>query len=236
MEKETAKVVYLFHPESESYYTMTPEEFRKAIEGGDREVCTSNQIDEETYLKATAGKALESTPEPVNDQPTKSPETQLAEVLASSAVPDEEKMSHILKLAEQTVNERIRPALNLIADVKKALNLGTDKIAIEQLNEWSVVIPIICQELTPMREAFSLSKTLWDIETKKVAATNLLELRQKKTEIEQINRLAGTKGDTEKAVKEYLRSVISSTQDSLTQLSYALRRILDYRMNREGGQ
>lgn len=229
MEKETAKVVYLFHPESEAYYTMTPEEFHKAIEEGDREVCTSNQIDEETYLKATASQA-------VNDQPTKSPETQLAEVLASSAVPDEEKMANILKLAEQTVNERIKPALNLIADVKQALNLGTDKIAIEQLNEWSVVIPIICQELTPMREAFSLSKTLWDIETKKVAATNLLELRQKKTEIEQINRLAGTKGDTEKAVKEYLRSVISSTQDSLTQLSYALRRILDYRMNREGGQ
>lgn len=157
-------------------------------------------------------------------------------LLEQSAQPDEQKMQSILELAEQTVDERIRPALNLIADVKEALRQGTDKITIPQLNEWSVVIPIICQELTPMREAFSLSKTLWDIETKKVAASNLLELRAKKTEIEQINRIAGTKGETEKAVKEYLRSVISSTQDSLTQLSYALRRILDYRMNREGGQ
>lgn len=229
MEKEAAKIIYLYHPESESYYTMTPEEYRYAFDRGDQAVALSTQVTKEEYMKATQG--IQAP-----DQPEKSPEVLLQEILSSCAKPDEQKMQEILRLAEQTVNDRIRPALNLIADVKKALNLGTDKITISQLNEWSVVIPIICQELTPMREAFSLSKTLWDIETKKVAATNLLELRQKKTEIEQINRLAGTKGDTEKAVKEYLRSVISSTQDSLTQLSYALRRILDYRMNREGGQ
>lgn len=229
MEKETAKIVYLYHPESESYYTMTPEEYRDAFDRGDQAVALSTQVTKEEYMKATQG--IQAP-----DQPEKSPEVRLQEILSSCAKPDEQKMQEILRLAEQTVNDRIRPALNLIADVKEALSLGTDKITITQLNEWSVVIPIICQELTPMREAFSLSKTLWDIETKKVAATNLLELRQKKTEIEQINRIAGTKGDTEKAVKEYLRSVISSTQDSLTQLSYALRRILDYRMNREGGQ
>lgn len=179
--------------------------------------------------------AMKIFPEVPGEQ-QKSKEEQLQEILRNCAQPDEEAMNEILKLAKETVDERIRPALNLIADVKDSLSLGTDKIPITQLNEWSVVIPIICQELTPMREAFNLSKSLWDIETKKVAATNLLQLHNKKTEIEQINRLAGTKGEVEKAVKEYLRSIISSTQDSLTQLSYALRRILDYRISREGGQ
>lgn len=179
--------------------------------------------------------AMKIFPEVLGEQP-KSKEEQLQEILRNCAQPDEEAMNEILKLAKETVDERIRPALKLIAEIKQALISGMDKVPFERLNEWSVAIPIICQELTPMRETFSLSKSLWDIETRKVAATNLLQLNIKKTEIEQINRLAGTKGEVEKAVKEYVRSVISGTQDSLIQELYTIRRNLDYRISREGGQ
>lgn len=144
------------------------------------------------------------------------------------------RIDDIIRQAEATVTEKLKPANALIADIKQQMAHGTDCITTAQIQEWAIVIPIICEELTPAKEAFELAKDLWDIETKQLAAKNLLELDKKKTEIEQINKLAGTENAKKKAISEYLRNMLSGTQESLWCLANALRKILDARIiNRE---
>ena len=71
---------------------------------------------------------------------------------------------------------------------------------------------------------------MWDIEIKQAAAKNLLELDKKKTEIETINKLAGTEGAKKKAIADYVRNMLAGTQESLWVLGNALRKILDARI------
>lgn len=139
-------------------------------------------------------------------------------------------MEDIIRTAEEVVMEKLKSANALINDIKQSMVHGTDMITTTQIQEWAIVIPIICQELTPSKEAFALTKSLWEIELKKSAAKNLLELDKKKTEIDQINKLAGTEGETNKAIAEYMRNMLSNTQDSLTSLGSSLKKILEARI------
>ena len=146
----------------------------------------------------------------------------------------EGRIKDILGKAEPVIQAKLKAANALIADVKSQMVHGTDCITTAQIQEWAIVIPIICEELTPAKEAFALTKDLWDIETKQIAAKNLLELDKKKTEIEQINKVAGTEGSKKKAIAEYMRNMLSGTQENLWMLGNALRKILDARIaNRE---
>ena len=70
---------------------------------------------------------------------------------------------------------------------------------------------------------------MWDIEIKQLGARNLLELDRKKTEIEQINKLAGTENEKKKAIFDYMRNMLAGTQENLQTLGNALRKILDAR-------
>lgn len=139
-------------------------------------------------------------------------------------------MKDIIKSAEEVIMQKLKSANALIDDIKSQMVHGTDMITTTQIQEWAVVIPIICQELTPSKEAFALTKSLWEIELKKSAAKNLLELNKKKTEIDQINKLAGTEGETNKAIAEYMRNMLGSTQDSLSSLGSSLKKILEARI------
>lgn len=146
----------------------------------------------------------------------------------------QERIEKAVKAAEDTVMAKLKSANALIEDVKSQMAHGTDCITTAQIQEWAIVIPIICEELTPAKEAFDLTKNLWDIETKQLQAKNLLELDMKKTEIEQVNKLAGTENSKKKAIAEYVRNMLADTQESLWMLGNALRKILDARIaNRE---
>lgn len=146
----------------------------------------------------------------------------------------QERIEKAVKAAEDTVMTKLKSANALIEDVKSQMAHGTDCITTAQIQEWAIVIPIICEELTPAKEAFDLTKNLWDIETKQLQAKNLLELDMKKTEIEQVNKLAGTENSKKKAIAEYVRNMLADTQESLWMLGNALRKILDARIaNRE---
>lgn len=146
----------------------------------------------------------------------------------------QERIEKAVKAAEDTVMAKLKSANALITDVKSQMAHGTDCITTPQIQEWAIVIPIICEELTPAKEAFDLTKSLWDIETKQLQAKNLLELDMKKTEIEQVNKLAGTENSKKKAIAEYIRNMLAGTQESLWMLGNALRKILDARIaNRE---
>ena len=146
----------------------------------------------------------------------------------------EERIQKIVTEAEQTVMKKIKAGQALLADIKAQMQHGTDCISTAQIQEWAAAIPIICEELTPSREAFALTKSLWDIELKQAGAKNLLELDKKKTEIETINKIAGTEGSKKKAIADYMTNVLASTQESLWMMNNTLRKILDARIaNRE---
>lgn len=141
-----------------------------------------------------------------------------------------ERIAELVKKAEASAMEKLSMANELIADIKQQMIHGTDCITTPQIQEWAIAIPIIYQELTPTKEAFALTKDLWDIEIKRMAAKNLLELTAKKTEIEQINRLSATENEERKAISDYMRNMLGGTQKALEALGNSLRKILSARV------
>ena len=171
---------------------------------------------------------------PDNGTPTLSPNSTREYRENQSATVDETRIQHVLQKSKEILDQRLKPATELIRDIKRAMSNGLDTISDLQVQEWAVVIPIICHELSCWQNAYNLSRDLWDIEVKKMCATNLLEFTLKKVQTAEINRIEATKGETEKAVKAYLRNTIAGTQESLYQLANALRKISDYRIMTRG--
>lgn len=142
----------------------------------------------------------------------------------------ESDISDKVDKAQEIVDKRLEAAHALIDEVKQAMAHGTDCISTTQLQEWAVAIPIICEELATVKEAFGLTKELWDIETKRICAKNLLELDKKKTEIDNINKLAGAENSEQSVLAEYGRNRIGGAQESLWMLGNTIRKILDVRI------
>lgn len=141
----------------------------------------------------------------------------------------EQEIKKIVEQAESVSLKRLRPINNLIADIKNALQKGTDAIPTSTIQEWAVVTSVLMQEIIPAKEAYRLTQTLWDIEIKKAGAKNLLELERKKVDIAQINVIAGTEGQIKKSISRYMQEIMGMTYDSLSTLSFTLRKILDTR-------
>lgn len=141
-----------------------------------------------------------------------------------------QRVDDIVKRANGVAMKKLENANNLVKEVKAAMAQGTDCITTAQLQEWAVAIPVICEELVPHKEAFALMKDLWDIETKQLAAKNLLELDMKKTEIESVNKIASTENAKKRAISEYIQNMLGGTQESLWMLGNAVRKILDARI------
>lgn len=142
----------------------------------------------------------------------------------------EQRIDEIVTKSSAVAEAKLSAANALIAEIKHAMKRGTDCIPTATLQEWAVAIPIICEELVPTKEAYSLTKNLWDIETKQLSAKNLLELEEKKTKIDSINKVAGTESSKKRAIAEYLSLMLGSTQESLWSLGNAIRKILDARI------
>ena len=140
------------------------------------------------------------------------------------------RIDEVVAKASAVAAEKLKAANTLIQEVKSAMAQGTDCIPTSQLQEWAVAIPVICEEIVPHKEAFALMKDLWDIETKQLSAKNLLELDMKKTEIDSVNKLAGTSNAKKRAISEFLQNMLGGTQESLWMLGNAVRKILDTRI------
>lgn len=144
----------------------------------------------------------------------------------------EQNIEGITSRATEVMEKKLAVSNSLIEDIKKAVAKGMDKISMEQLQEWAIVIPIICEELVPHREVFALTRDLWDIEVKQLSAKNLLELDLKKTEIDNINRVAGTENAKKKAIADYMAKRLSGTAECLWTLSNGIRKMIDVRIAR----
>lgn len=141
----------------------------------------------------------------------------------------EARIEDALKRAKEVIDKKLIPARNLINEVKECTKRGTDTIPTSMLYDWSLTIPVMCSEIVAEKEAFALTKDLWDIETKQLQAKNLLELNELKSKIEQINKVAGTENAKKGALAEYIRNMLNGTQEALWCLGNAIGKIINAR-------
>lgn len=142
----------------------------------------------------------------------------------------EERIDDILTSAKAIVSKLLQGNDLVVDEIKNAINKGVDLITTTQLQEWAMAIPIIIEEIVANKEAYSLTRELWNIETKQMSAKNLLELDAKKTEIENINRVSGTTHKKKEAIAQYVQSILAGMQEALWVLSNAIRKIIDVRI------
>lgn len=142
----------------------------------------------------------------------------------------EERIDDILTSAKAIVSKLLQGNDLVVDEIKNAINKGVDLITTTQLQEWAMAIPIIIEEIVANKEAYSLTRELWNIETKQMSAKNLLELDAKKTEIENINRVSGTIHKKKEAIAQYVQSILAGMQEALWVLSNAIRKIIDVRI------
>lgn len=132
--------------------------------------------------------------------------------------------------AEEVVTKILASNNELIAEIKTTMAKGIDMIPMVLLQEWSVAIPIIIEDIVSYREAYSLSRELWKIEERQMSAKNLLELDKKKTEIHEINKVAGTAHKKREAIAQYIQSILAGHQEALWVLSTTVRRMIEIKM------
>jgi len=144
----------------------------------------------------------------------------------------ESRIQDVVTRAEETVKKILAGNDELIAEIKATMAKGIDVIPLTLLQEWSVAIPIIIEEIVSYREAYSLSRELWKIEERQMGAKNLLELDKKKVEIYEINKVAGTAHKKREAIAQYVQSILAGHQEALWVLSTTVRRMIDIKLAR----
>ena len=135
-----------------------------------------------------------------------------------------------LERAKELVDSILASNNELIAEIKATMAKGIDMIPMVLLQEWSVAIPIIIEDIVSYREAYSLSRELWKIEERQMSAKNLLELDRKKTEIHEINKVAGTAHKKREAIAQYIQGILAGHQEALWVLSTTVRRMIEIKM------
>lgn len=141
-----------------------------------------------------------------------------------------ERIDEIIIQARDVVSKLLAGNNELIDEIKHAMKTGVDVITTTQLQEWMIAIPVIIEEIVAHKEAYSLARELWNIESRQMGAKNLLELEMKKVEIENINRVSGTAHKKQEAIAQYVQSMLAGMQESLWVLSNAVRKIIDVRI------
>lgn len=90
------------------------------------------------------------------------------------------RIAGLVKKAESTVEPKLKPVNTIVAAVKEGLSRGVDTILTSQAKEWLVALAVASTDLTPQREAFELTRSLWKIETAKIAAKDFRQNRSNK--------------------------------------------------------
>lgn len=142
----------------------------------------------------------------------------------------EKRIQDIVTRAEEAARKILANNDELIAEIKSTMAKGIDMIPMTLLQEWSIAIPIIIEEIVSYREAYSLSRELWRLEEREMGAKNLLELDRKKTEIYEINKVAGTAHKKREAIAQYIQSMLAGHQEALWVLSTTIRKMIEIKM------
>lgn len=137
---------------------------------------------------------------------------------------------NIQQAATKEADDLISSAKKLVDDVREVLKAGTDTLTMGQVEEWILVIPVIISELSPIRDAYELTRKLYTIDQDHIEAKTLLDTTEKGGRREAIIKLNSTSREVDKAVMYYIRDRAGNMMDALHSLLMSLMKIHNSRM------
>jgi hypothetical protein len=145
------------------------------------------------------------------------------------------RIAGLVKKAESILEPKLKTVNTIVAAVKEGLSRGVDTILTSQAKEWLVALAVASTDLTPQREAFELTRSLWKIETAKIAAQRLQakSSEQKKVDIANDSVILLSDFEVHQSVVEYMSRMLKETKENITQLIQTLKRIVDARIEEE---
>lgn len=136
----------------------------------------------------------------------------------------------IQKAATQEADSLLRASMNLVEDVKRMLKAGSDTLTISQIEEWLLVIPVMIAELSPVRDAYELTRKLYTIDGDQIKARTLLDSSEKGGRREAIQTINTKDREVDKSVMYYIRDRAGNMMDALHSLLMSLMKIHNSRI------
>lgn len=136
----------------------------------------------------------------------------------------------IQKAATKEADSLLRAATNLVNDVKRMLKAGSDTLTMSQIEEWLLVIPVMIAELSPVRDAYELTRKLYTIDGDQIEARTLLDSTEKGERRKAIQTVNTKDREIDKSVMYYIRDRAGNMMDALHSLLMSLMKIHNSRM------
>lgn len=136
----------------------------------------------------------------------------------------------IQQAATKEADSLLRAATNLVEDVKRMLKAGSDTLTMSQIEEWLLVIPVMIAELSPVRDAYELTRKLYTIDGDQIKARTLLDSSEKGGRREAIQTINTKDREVDKSVMYYIRDRAGNMMDALHSLLMSLMKIHNSRM------
>lgn len=136
----------------------------------------------------------------------------------------------IQKAATKEADSLLRAAINLVDDVRQMLKAGSDTLTTPQIEEWLLVIPVMIAELSPVRDAYELTRKLYTIDGDQIKAKTLLDSTEKGGRREAIQTINTKEREVDKSVMYYIRDRAGNMMDALHSLLMSLMKIYSSRL------
>ena len=142
----------------------------------------------------------------------------------------------VQQAATKEADSLLRAATNLVDDVRQMLKAGSDTLTTQQIEEWLLVIPVMIAELSPVRDAYELTRKLYTIDADQIEARTLLDSAEKGERRKAIQTINTKDREIDKSVMYYIRDRAGNMMDALHSLLMSLMKIHNSRMQapREG--
>ena len=136
----------------------------------------------------------------------------------------------IQQAATKEADTLLRASTNLVEDVKRMLRAGSDTLTMSQIEEWLLVIPVMIAELSPVRDAYELTRKLYTIDGDQIKARTLLDSSERGGRREAIQTINTKDREVDKSVMYYIRDRAGNMMDALHSLLMSLMKIHNSRM------
>lgn len=136
----------------------------------------------------------------------------------------------IQRAATKEADSLLAASMNLVEDVKRVLKVGSDTLTTSQIEEWLLVIPVMIAELSPIRDAYELTRKLYTIDGDQIKARTLLDTTEKGGRREAIQTINTKEREIDKSVMYYIRDRAGNMMESLHSLLLSLMKVHNSRM------
>lgn len=136
---------------------------------------------------------------------------------------------NIQKAATAEADKVLVSANRLIDEVKAVLKVGSDTLTMGQVEEWILVIPVMISELSPIKDAYELTRKLYTIDRDQIEAHTLLDATEKGGRRDAIITINTKDREVDKAVMYYIRDRAGNMVDVLQSLLISLMKIYNAR-------